>query len=172
MDFLNNFTRQFLLPLYGRKMLVAIYAVVVYLIGVPWEAVAVGDGAAVITGNQFFTDPMYLVWIIVVFMGGKLIDEVTDKDDDHTRSESMGVLEYLSEKTKEILQPRLFTAWIAMAVLFIVGVISDEMMFYASLSYVGVNSAQALLEHFNVFKSNVENAMKANTPDAVKKASV
>lgn len=161
----SNLIKKFFLPLYGRKMIIAIFATVLYLLGVPWDHLK--DGANwVVDNNKFFIDSgMWFYAILATFMGGQMIDQLTNKDDDHTRAGEMSTLDYLKLKTKEILEPRQFMIWILVAIMFALGIVDDEIFAYVSFGYVGMNSGQALLEHFRSLKSSLTGAAQSIAAD-------
>lgn len=169
LDRLGSMVRKYVLPLYGRKMIVAAFAVAMYMIGIPDGAIEQG-AAYVVANNGYFSDATYLWAIIMVFMGGALIDRLSaTKESDVTKASRLSVWRYLVDKTQSIFQPSAFTGWAVTAALFVAGMVDDEILFIVSMSYVGVNSAEALLPHFNAFRNNLTAGVQAHAPEITKK---
>jgi hypothetical protein len=160
MNGLDIFVRTFLLPLYGRKMLVFLFAVVAYLCGVQWDSFS--QGVQYLTDNNlYFSDGgIYFYGIAFVFMGGQVVDRMTNKFDDVARAKEWGILKTLGVKTREIFTPQPFLVWMLSAVGFWFNIVDDEMLFYISMSYVGVNSAEALITHIRTAKTGMRNALQ------------
>lgn len=151
-DNIGNWCKSYLLPLYGRKMIIAIFASVMYFLGIHWEAVEDGY-TAVLESNKYFTDGgMWFYGILFIFMGGQLVDKLTLKRDDFQRAREFSVWQFLKTKTKEIFEPRPFLVWLMIAIAFAWGAVTDEMLFYFSAGYVGVNSAEALTNHIRAVR--------------------
>ena len=157
------------LPLYGRKFVVASFASVMFLIGVPWEALEQGV-YYIIENNKFFhSDNVWFYGILGMLMMGQVVDHMTTKKDDIStcKDKASYIWKYIKTKTEKMFEPRPFVVWMFIAILFIVGIVDDEALFYFSSGYVGVNSAEAIIEHVRTVKSLKDSASPTENIDAI-----
>lgn len=159
MEKLESWVKQYVLPLYGRKMIIAIFAAIMYVMGVQWDQIAAGFTAVMDTNSYFKDDGMWFYGIMFIFMGGQAIDQMTNKFDDFLRAKKWSIWKFIQVKTREIIQPRPFLVWAGAAIAFACGILSDEMLFYFSASYVGVNGAEALITHIRTAQNGMSTAL-------------